>query len=417
MMNNSSPSYPLVDITMPALGADMRDGTLIDWQVRPGDQVKKGDIIAVIETNKGAIDMEAYHDGIITELLVMPTIKLPVGSVMARMAETTSQSPSSKTTHVSHPITSSTHTSPEHESHDMTAQSAPIAHRPYLPPHTGRHESLGSTRPMASPAARQQANQRGITLSGLLGSGPSGAILLRDLPAVPEAQASRDVDNRKSTMRQAISDAMSLSKQQIPHYYLSLEINLSKTQQWLIRQNQQREPEQRLLITAVILTAIARQLPRYPALNGFYQNGNFTPSQAIHIGNTISLRDEGLVVPAILNADQLNLDQIMVSLRDQTERGRRGRLRSSELGSATVTVTSIGDRGADAITGVIYPPQVAIVGLGRLRQAPIVDSGNIAIGDLMTVTLSADHRVSDGLVGSRFLNAIAKQLQHPEDLL
>ncbi|MGR5065109.1 dihydrolipoamide acetyltransferase family protein [Photobacterium sp. DNB22_13_2] len=415
MMNSSSPYDALVDITMPALGADMRDGTLIDWQIKPGDQVKKGDIIAVIETNKGAIDMEAYHDGIITELLVMPTIKLPVGSVMARMAETGSQSPSSKATHVSHPITSSP--SPEHEHHEVTVQPAPIAHRPYLPPHTERYGSRGPTRQIVSPAARQLANQRGIALSGLLGSGPNGAILLRDLPTAPEAQASRDVDHKKSAMRQAISEAMSLSKQQIPHYYLSLEVNLSKTQQWLIQQNQQREPEQRLLITAVILTAIARQLPRYPALNGFYQNGSFTPSQAIHIGNTISLRDEGLVVPAILNADQLNLDQMMVSLRDQTERGRRGRLRSSELGSATVTVTSIGDRGADAITGVIYPPQVAIVGLGRLRQAPLVDNGNIAIGDLMTVTLSADHRVSDGLVGSRFLNAMAKQLQHPEDLL
>ncbi len=219
-----------------------------------------------------------------------------------------------------------------------------------------------------------------------------------------------------SPMRQAISDAMTHSKQQIPHYYLALEINLTHTQKWLTKQNQHREPEQRLLLPALLLTAIARQIARFPQLNGFYSDSGFSPSPAINIANTISLREGGLVTPAILNAEQLTIDQMMLSLRDLTERSRRGRLRSSEISQGTITVTSIGERGADTITGVIYPPQVAIIGLGRQRKVPVVNGDEIDVGEVMTVTLAADHRVSDGITGARFLHALAKQLQHPEDL-
>jgi pyruvate dehydrogenase E2 component (dihydrolipoamide acetyltransferase) len=217
-------------------------------------------------------------------------------------------------------------------------------------------------------------------------------------------------------MRQAISDAMSRSKKEIPHYYLALDIELTKVQTWLAEQNQQREPEQRLLLPAVILNAIARQLVKFPDLNGFYQDGHFTPSTAVNIGNTISLREGGLVIPGILNADQLSVVQTMDALRDLAERSRRGRLRSSEISQTTITVTSIGERGADSITGVIYPPQVAIIGLGRQRQAPVIRENQIEVGEIMTVTLAADHRVSDGVTGARFLQALAKQLQHPEAL-
>jgi len=217
-------------------------------------------------------------------------------------------------------------------------------------------------------------------------------------------------------MRQAISEAMARSKQTIPHYYLTMDIDLTNAQHWLAEQNQSREPEQRLLLPALLISAIARLLPRYPALNGTFINGRLTPSDTVNIGNTISLRQGGLVVPAILNANTLTVDETMAVLRDLAERSRRGRLRSSEISEATITVTSIGERGADSITGVIYPPQVAIIGLGRVRNAAVVSEGQLAIGEIMTVTLAADHRVSDGLTGARFLHALAKQLQQPEAL-
>lgn len=437
-MGNNQHDGSLIDITMPALGADMRDGTLMEWQIKPGDHVEKGDIIAVIETSKGAIDMESYHTGTITELLIEPDIKLPVGSVMARMASDTPVS--SDIEHTQPALTTAETSQPVAETE---AEELP----PYIAPKTARStateppagsdivtssellERIKATSPAesqqrqyASPVARKTAHLSGIELSTLTGSGPYGAVLLRDLPKDADTQTPPPADKTKavrqelSPMRQAISDAMSRSKKEIPHYYLALDIDLSKVQTWLAEQNQQREPEQRLLLPAVILNAIARQLVKFPDLNGFYQDGRFTPSTEVNIGNTISLREGGLVIPGILNADQLSVDQTMDALRDIAERSRRGRLRSSEISQTTITVTSIGERGADSITGVIYPPQVAIIGLGRQRQAPVIKENQIEIGEIMTVTLAADHRVSDGVTGARFLQALAKQLQHPEAL-
>ncbi|MDF2152861.1 dihydrolipoamide acetyltransferase family protein [Vibrio sp. CAU 1672] len=450
-MANNKQDDSLVDITMPALGADMRDGTLIEWQVKPGDRVDKGDVIAVIETSKGAIDMESYHQGTITELLVQPEIKLAVGSVMARME-------------TDMPVTAVANDAPSltvpADNVTPLVSASDEALPPYIPPKAARTPVASSTsdtappagaetlsqdtagwfatsqpfpnqpfthqqRRYVSPLARKTAYLAGIDLSGLTGSGPHGAIVMRDLPTgtgAPTPQPSEPVPARSqeqeapSPMRQAISDAMSLSKKEIPHYYLALDINLTKVQAWLAEQNQQREPEQRLLLPAVILSAIARQLVRFPQLNGFYRDGRFVAASQVNIGNTISLREGGLVIPAILDADQLTVNQTMDALRDLAERSRRGRLRSSEVSQSTITVTSIGERGADSITGVIYPPQVAIIGLGRQRKAPIIRDNQLEIGDIMTVTLAADHRVSDGVTGARFLQALAKQLQHPEAL-
>ncbi len=441
-MDSNNHEHSLIDITMPALGADMRDGTLMEWQIKPGDHIEKGDIIAVIETSKGAIDVESYYTGTITELLIEPDVKLPVGSVIARMKSDTPVSD----------IKSQTSSADSGEPlPDVTEEELPV----YITPKTARSEDTESgreagakrdivteselfdhidtisssdndqQRPYASPLARKTAYLLDIELSGLTGSGPNGAVLLRDLPenvdtlkpsTTKTATNLQEKQQEMSPMRQAISDAMSRSKKEIPHYYLALDIDLTKVQIWLAEQNQQREPEQRLLLPAVILNAIARQLVKFPDLNGFYQDGHFTPSDSVNIGNTISLREGGLVIPGILNADKLTIDQTMVALRDLAERSRRGRLRSSEISQTTITVTSIGERGADSITGVIYPPQVAIIGLGRQRQAPIVKDNQIAIADIMTVTLAADHRVSDGVTGARFLQALAKQLQHPEAL-
>ena len=411
----------------------MRDGTLIEWQVKPGDHIEKGDTVAVIETSKGAIEMESYHSGTISELLVEPEIKLPVGSVMARMESDSplSESAIEETTSETVPLTNEQRQEPELNDTQLPPY-IPPKHLRSAPSSTEAKVNKSQSRLYASPAARKQAHQSGIDLLSLTGSGPNGAIVLRDLTsqistrpvepsqentsATPTSTATPS-SSTTSAMRQAISDAMTRSKQEIPHYYLALEINLTQAQNWLMEQNQQREPEQRLLLPAILITAIARQLAKHPQLNGFYQDGHFTPSADINIANTISLREGGLVTPAILNANQLTVAQTMDSLRDLTERARHGRLRSSEISQGTITVTSIGERGADMITGVIYPPQVAIIGLGRLRKVPVVDGDAITVGDVMTVTLAADHRVSDGINGARFLHALAKQLQHPEALL
>jgi len=414
-MDNNEHVTSVIDITMPALGADMSEGTLLEWLVKSNDYVEKGATIAVIETSKGAIDMESYHQGTITELLVEPGTKLPVGSVMAHMdsADSSANTVGNKSASQSS-VQKDISPVKEERPVEITFEQA-TEEIPY-------NDDLNKSRILASPLARKTAYLTGVDLNNLTGSGPNNAILLRDLEqnvSVHSTNTQPEVKTNTSAMspmRQAISDAMSRSKREIPHYYLSLDIDLTKAQRWLSEQNEHREPEQRLLLPAVLLKAIAVQLPKYPELNGFYKDGGFVPSSVVNIGNTISLREGGLVIPAILNADQLTLEQTMEALRDLAERSRRGRLKSSEISEGTVTVTSIGDRGADSITGVIYPPQVAIIGLGRPRQAAIVNNNQLDIGEIITVTVAADHRVSDGITGARFLRALDKQLQHPEAL-
>lgn len=455
------------DIVMPSLGADMRDGTLTEWMVAEGDHVNKGDSIAVIETSKGAIEMESYHSGTISKILVQPVISLPVGSILASIEADTTEAGTLPTAEpvMAPPDIPQSETSQPEIPEPLSPQayvseasiSGPNVSEPSISGPIMAQPAPSEIRILASPAARTLTRQHDLDLASIVGSGPMGAILLRDLDtahqvasgynveptasaqqtAVPAAMAtaagpstqsveytaSRDSrDNRDpAAMRAAIAAAMEKSKREIPHYYLSLDVDLTRTQQWLNEQNAGRDPEHRLLLPALLLKAIATVLPNFPSLNGYFQNGEFKPEKAVHIGTVISLREGGLMVPAIHDVSRLSVDDTMLALRDISNRSRTGRLRSSELTDATITLTSIGERGSDSVFGVIYPPQVAILGAGRLRQTLQVrtdDKGynQIAICDTMTVTLSADHRVSDGIQGAKFLHALSQQLQKPEQL-
>ncbi len=424
-----------MDIVMPSLGADMEEGTLTQWQVRAGDTVTAGDIIAVIETNKGAIDMEVFESGVISELCLEPVVTVPVGTVMATMVPTHDSAednvPSAQTTNNAAPSVQTT-------DHAAPPAQAPEDDAPAAQHEDGPEPNLKfvGARVVASPAARLLAQREHLSLSAVTGSGPHGAVLLRDLylaesrrsahgelatglaaeaaSAKPALKPNAPDDDNK--MRRSIALIMEKSKREIPHYYLTQEIDISVAKKFLDTINAEREPEQRLLLLALMLRAIAMVLPQHPQLNGYYQHDRFEHKKNIHIGNAITLRGAGLVVPAIHNVESLSLDQTMAALRDVIARSRSGHLRSSELSNATITVSNIGDRGADAVFAVIYPPQVAIIGLGKPQQKARVIDGNIKACFSITVSLSADHRVSDGVTGAKFLNALDNQLQHPEIL-
>jgi pyruvate dehydrogenase E2 component (dihydrolipoamide acetyltransferase) len=217
-------------------------------------------------------------------------------------------------------------------------------------------------------------------------------------------------------MRKAIAAAMSRSKREIPHYYLSETVDLHAASSWLEDFNRDREPLARILPAVLFLKAAALALRTQPKLNGFYENGAFVPMSEIHIGWAVALRGGGLVAPAIRDTDKKSLTDLMSAMRDLVERARRGGLRASELTSSTMTVTSVGDRGAETVTGIIYPPQVAIVGFGRVVARPCVIDGGIEPRPLVTVSLAADHRVTDGHLGGLYLAEIARLLQEPEKL-
>lgn len=411
----------LIDVTMPSLGADMTEGTLVEWQASPGDTLDKGDIIALLETQKGLIEMEVYQPGVITELLLEPVVTVPVGSVMARMSvEGEAAQPAVP--------------EPSHPAEQAAAIKAPVIKVPAVSQGQPHEEGVSQqVRPrqgvLASPVVRKLAGEQQLDLSQLSGSGPEGAILLRDLPvSAPEvktAETRTDIKTKTRTtaspdtalaMRSAIAAAMEKSKREIPHYYLSQEVDITQAQRWLADFNADRGPEERILLLALMLKAIAQSLHKYPALNGYYQQQTFTPNSAVHIGNVISLREGGLVVPAIHDVDQLSVEAIMIRLRDLSERSRGGVLRSSELMDASITVSNMGERGSDLLFGVIYPPQVAIIGVGKPRKTMLVKGDQPRVADVVTVSLAADHRVSDGMTGAKFLNALANTLQKPEKL-
>jgi pyruvate dehydrogenase E2 component (dihydrolipoamide acetyltransferase) len=217
-------------------------------------------------------------------------------------------------------------------------------------------------------------------------------------------------------MRRAIAAAMARSKREIPHYYLSTTIAMSRALSWLAAENSERPVTQRLLYSALLIRAVALAVREVPEVNGFWVDGAFKPGDGIHVGVAISLRQGGLVNPAIHDVDKKNLDEVMQSMLDLVNRARTGHLRSSELSDGTITITNLGEQGVESVFGVIYPPQVALVGFGSVMERPWAVGGMLGVRPTIAASLAADHRVSDGHRGGRFLLAIDHLLQEPEKL-
>lgn len=400
------------EFRMPSLGADMRAGTLVEWKVKPGDPVKRGDVIADVETDKGVIEIEVFEDGVVQEILIEPDTKVPVGAVMA-MIQT-----------VGAPVVAGA-APPRPEAQPMD-QPAIIA--------------AEGERVRVSPLARKMAAELGLDLSTVHGTGPHGTINREDVeraaaalkakPAEPAVKAAPPPERAappaapkpapaadfQAGMRRAIAAAMARSNRDIPHYYLETRIDMSRALRWLEAENQKRSIKDRLLPAVLLIKAVARALGETPDLNGYWIEDQLQVQEAIHIGFAISLRQGGLVTPAIHHADLKSLDELMEAMRDLIMRTRAGRLRSSELTDPTITLTSLGDMGVEKVYGVIYPPQVALVGFGKVIEQPWVENGMLGLRPVVTATLAGDHRASDGMRGAQFLEALNRQLQEVDKL-
>jgi pyruvate dehydrogenase E2 component (dihydrolipoamide acetyltransferase) len=393
------------EFRMPSLGADMDAGTLVEWNVKPGDAVKRGQVVAVVETQKGAIEVEIWEDGIVDRLLADVGAKVPVGNPLAAIRDP-GEAPGAAA--------------------PATAPAVPAA-VPVPPPPAVAPATAAAPAPPArervSPAARKLARELGVDLASVQPAGPGAVISREDVeraarakqPATP-AQRKGAVPDWHAQMRKAIAAAMSRSKREIPHYYLFTEIDVTPVTEWLAAENLKRSVAERLLPVVPFMKAVALALKQAPELNGFWEDGAFRPSAAVHLGMAIALRGGGLVAPAIHDADGKDLGRLMAELRDLILRVRGGRLRSSEMSDPTITLTNLGEQGVEGVLGVIYPPQVAIVGLGRITDRARVESGAVVARKVLTATLAADHRVSDGHRGALFLAALGRLLQEPEKL-
>jgi pyruvate dehydrogenase E2 component (dihydrolipoamide acetyltransferase) len=354
---------------MPSLGADMREGTLLQWKVKPGDRVKRGDIIAEVATDKGDIEIEVFEDGVVTEILVEAGRQVPVGELMARID--------------GGPVAAS---KPEPE------------------------------RVRATPAARRLAGERGVDLATVRGTGPEGAVTREDVEKAAQTSTAEPREKPAEGIRLAIAAAMARSNREIPHYYLETRIDMTRALAHLAEKNAALPLEERLLPVVLLLKAVALGLRDVPELNGYWVDDALQKKEEIHIGFAISLRKGGLVTPALHNVDRKSLPEIMASLRDLVPRARARRLRSSELSDATVTVTNLGDLGVETVYGVIYPPQVALVGFGKILERPWAENGMLGIRPVVSATLAGDHRATDGARGAAFLDALARRLQEPTEL-
>lgn len=382
-----------VEFRMPSLGADMDVGTLVEWLVKPGDRVTRGQVVAVVETQKGAIDVEIFDEGEIVELLLQPVVEVPVGTALAiyrKPGDESAKAPPATSAPVL-PATPVAAIAPQ-------PTSAPVA------------APRGAVK--AAPRARKLAEQLGVDLAQVVGSGPDGSITGDDV----ERAAAARTKGPPSGMRQAIAAAMTRSKHEIPHYYLLHTLDLDPALVWLEARNRERPIAARLLPIVLLVRAVALALLDHRQLSGHVRDGTFVPGAGINVGLAVSLRDGGLVNPALHDADRGTLDELMARIADVGQRARSGGLRASELSAATITVTSLGERGVDAVLPIIHPPQVAIVGFGSMRVRPWVDDGRIVPRRLVEASLAADHRVSDGHAGARFLAQIDRLLHTPEAL-
>ncbi|WP_300656990.1 dihydrolipoamide acetyltransferase family protein [Pseudomonas sp.] len=386
----------MIEFKLPSLGADMDEGTLLEWRIKPGDAVKRGQVIAVVDTAKAAVDVECWQEGKVFELLIEPGAKVPVGTPIASLLESGESAETARRQLPRKPAVE------------------PVA------PALGRPAEVvaPASRPRVSPAARKRAGELGLDPTALTGSGPHGVITLEDVEAASRAPAptERGQSERTAAMRQTIAAAMSRSKREIPHYYLSETIPLGAAMAWLQTRNARSTPEERLLPGVLLLKAVALALREYPQLNGFWREGGFQPAADIHLGMAIALRQGGLIAPALHAVASKPLEQLMGELTDLVQRARSGSLRSSELSDASLTVTQLGDQGVDSVFGVIYPPQVALVGFGRIAERPWVEDGQLCVMPCVVASLAADHRVSDGHYGARFLGEVRRLLQQPKSL-
>jgi pyruvate dehydrogenase E2 component (dihydrolipoamide acetyltransferase) len=347
----------------------------------------------VVDTSKVAVDVEIWHDGTVFELIAQPGVTIPVGTLIATLlapGET-----------------------PEAAAAEKRTRPAPAVVRVQAGP------AAPAERRRVSPVARRRAAELGVDAESVAGTGPHGAVTLEDVEraaAAAQAVPPATPADKHAEMRRAIAAAMSRSKREIPHYYLSERVPLQNATLWLQAENARRGLTERVLMAALFLKAVALACEKYPDMNGLYRDAKFEGGASVHVGVAISLRQGGLIAPAIHDVQKKSLTQLMQDLTDLVKRARAGSLRSSEMSDPTITVTNLGDQGVESVFGVIYPPQVALVGFGRVAEQAWVVDGGLRIIPAVTASLAADHRVSDGHRGALFLAEIHRLLQQVEIL-
>ena len=408
-------------VIMPKLSDAMEEGRLLQWLKKEGDRVQGGDVLASIETDKAEIELESFGAGVLRKILVAEGETVPVGKVIAIVAEPDEDisslvgaaapaAPAKAEVKTSAPQAPAP---PKVEAKAPPAPTAPAAESGWIP---------------ASPIARRMARDAGVDLAKITGSGPGGRILERDLEAFLGAKAQqmggaevpvgeREFEDKElSTIRKTIALRMTQSKAPIPHFTVTVEADMGEAQHLRGSLNAVDPTAEKLSINHILIKAVALALKRHPVVNAAFANGKIRLFKKVHIGVAVALED-GLIVPVIRDCDRKSLGEIAREAKSLIERARSKKLRPEEYSGGTFAISNLGMYDVVEFTAVIDPAHGAILAVGAIEEKPVVMNGQIVIRQRMRLTGSFDHRIIDGAMGAKFLQEVKKVLENPVQLL
>lgn len=418
------------EVIMPQMGFDMKEGTLVRWLKKEGDAITKGEPLAEIETDKAVVEVEAYASGILRKTYVEEGTTVPVGHLIGVIGAADEAVPDAAPEAVG--------ATKAHVDTAAAGSNGASAVPPTPAPAPGPVAAAPRTgeRIKASPLARKEAEARGLDLAAIAGTGPGGRITRDDVinatdqtvaaPVAPARAAAAEAPAATppmlgelvplTRMRQAIARNMTRSKQEIPHVYITVAVNMTEALRVRAQVNEALGGDVRVSINDMIIKACAKAIRKHPIFNSSFTEAGLQIHEQVNIGVAIAL-DDGLVAPGILNCDQKSLAEIAAESSSLAKRARSGHLTAQEFGAATFNVTNLGMYGAETFSAIITPPQAAALAVGAVKKEPVVKEGEIAAGDVMRVTLSIDHRAADGAQGAAFVSDIRANLENPVSLL
>ncbi len=402
-------------IVMPQMGYDMKEGKVVRWFKKEGEDVARGEVIAEIETDKAIVEFEAYTGGVLGKIVAGEGVAIPVGGLIAVITDPGEAVPDDI-------ATAATPAEPPEKAAPAETAPAPAAAAP----------ATGAGEVRASPLARRLARERGIDLSAINGSGPGGRIVEADIPeqgapapaaavvpapggtAVPAPMTSENVE--LSRMRQAIARVTVDSKRGAPHFYVTIEVDMTKAMSFRRDINDELDAEKRVSVNDLIVKASAIAIGRHPKFNSFFRDDHLQMNASINVGIAIAL-ESGLIVPGVNACESKSLVEIATASRDLVSRANTGTLRNEEYSGTTFSVSNLGMFDVDSFTAIIFPPHAAVLAVGTVKEQPVVRDGDLAVAQIMKATLSTDHRVADGAEAAQFLVEIKKLLENPVSLV
>jgi len=407
-------------ITMPKLGFDMREGTLVRWVKQEGDAVNKGDVLAEIETDKATVEVEAFTSGVLRKTLVPAGTVLPIGEPIGVIG--TAEEPIDL---AALGIGKSEVRGPQPAVGTTPAQAQPAPAVIETPAPGLRTSDSGlrtSDRVIASPVARRIADERGIDLRQVRGTGPGGRITRKDvekfvpapLPTPDSGLRTPDSSGEQplTRLRQIIARRMVEAKQQVPHFYVTIDVDMAAAMAVREQANGWLDDAHKLSVNDLIVKAAAAALREFPALNASFAGDKVVVHAQVNVGVAVAVPG-GLTTVVVRDADLKTLAQIAAETKALVARARDGKVRPEDIEGSTFTVSNLGMFDVDSFVAIINPPEAAILALGSVQQVPVVKDGQLAVGTRMKATLSADHRATDGAEAARFLQVLKRALENP----